>query len=244
MSKIICGILLAAAFVYALYLVITRRNLAEIKESLKGKKAFTSATLICCTMIMFAVAGENEKQNIACYEAVAPVQKDATLINMLKSAWLVLDQRKNKEFQERLDEAIQKGVLRKNVANVLSFAYNEISFHAYSKVAFMDCYLKVSGSEIRENSNEKILKQLEFLNKIKREGKLDVDTIKKIEKSIAYELETLKDFRVRGGMNAKHLEEFKSRYENQEIKPTVDVEEAAEIIVGLEKNREEWDLKK
>ena len=244
MSKIICGILLSAAFVYALYLVITRRNLAKIKESLKGKNAFTLATFICCAMIMVAVSCKQGDPEISCYDPFVPVQNEPKLVNMLKSAWLALDWRKDKEFQSRLDEAIQKGILRKNVANVLSLAYSEISVHAASKNTLMTCYLKMPGFQIRENSNEQIFKQLEFLNKVKAEGKLDADTIKRIEKSIAYELETLKDFRAATIMNQKYIEEFNARYENQEIKPTVDVEEAAEIIVSLEKTREKWGFEK
>lgn len=241
MSKIICGILLAVAFVYAVYLVVTRRNLAKIKDSLKGKNAFTLATLICCAMIMFAFSGKDEKRNVLCYEDVASAQTEIKLTNMLKSAWLVLDYNKSKEFKKSLDLAMENELLNRNVVNILSFTYNETARYIVDKNGLMTCYnlTQYAGIEIR--SSQKILEQLEFLNKMKNEGKLGPEIIQKIETSIAYEIETLKEYKDLS--LEKDFEALDARYKNKQIEPENDVIKATGIIVEIEKTREKWDLR-
>ena len=244
MSKIVLAVLTAAAFLYAAWLVLFRRQLPDPKQTTGVKRRFILATLLFVGLfgIMPASAAKKKPPRPLCYRAVnirvdQPGTRQQFAVT-LKAVWRTLDPARAQEFREKLDKAAGEKVIRKKTADMLAVAFAEVAYHkerTHGKIAVL-CYSPAMTTVYF--SRENVQKQLDLLQKARKAGKVDEQTSNKALAAIAREVEML--YRSRGlkqPIDQIEQNQLNSEYSLNKLFAGDSATIAAKIIVEMEDGR-------
>lgn len=244
MSKIILAVLTAAAFAYALWLVVTGGTLPHPGEATGLRRRFYLATLL---FVGCLTACDRKQPEVMCYTVPAALrpssqpssQPERDGLTALKAAWRMLDPKQSEDFRTRLEAAVGEGVVHQKTAAMLAVAYKELSYHKQrtrSKEPQIPCYSPTILGGTMMTSREKALKQIEVLDEARASGTIDDETVRKAGEVLARELEMLYQAE---NMDPNHTFEAENRliqqYERGKIIPTEAAHDAARAIVEMER---------
>jgi hypothetical protein len=215
MSKIIIFFLALAAFSYALWLVILKKQLPDPKQSKGLKRRFFLATLLFVGLFGTVSCTEKPKTVAVCYLGKAvetpPLENSeagANFTDTLKAVWRTLDPTKAEEFRNRLETAVEGNVIRRKTAKMLAIAYDEIAYHKKrirgKDGVMVTCYRPTHLGSTLRISRESVLKQIDLLDKARKSGTIDNQTATKARLALAREVEML--------YRAKNLKSAKGRF--------------------------------
>ncbi len=253
MFKIILAILTAAAFFYALWLVVFRRPLPDPRQANGLKKRFRLAVLLLVSAMAAPAC-------ITCYAPASTTQQRAQavrreMLHTLKAVWRTLDSSRNEEFRRELDAVVNQNGMNKHTADLLAVAYAELARHKgqYRGDSRILCYSPLppnSPVEGREEAlhqaRENALKQLELLAKARRFGRIDQPTADKAEAALYRELELFNRITLLDKARDQHSEDplvinlreeqTVKQYETGQLFAAETAMDAAGIIIELEQD--------
>jgi len=243
-SKIIIAILTIAAFVYACWLVFFRQPLPDPRQSGGLRRRFCLATLL---FVGCLTACDRKQPEVMCYTVPAAPrpssqpssQPERDGLTVLKSAWRTLDPRQSEGFRKKLEAAVGEGVVRQKTADMLAVAYKELSYHKQrtrSKEPQPTCYEPTVLGSALMTSREKALKQIELLDEARARGAIDDQTARKAGEVLARELEMLCQAEKTSPHHTLDTEgRLTQQYEQGKILPTEAAQDAAKVIVEMER---------
>lgn len=239
MPKITLAVLTFAAFLYAAWLVILRRQLPDPNCSKGLRRRFILATLLFVGLFgVTSAKGDEQKPKVMCYDIMLPTKVDLPIRRQqvavtLKAVWRTLDPNRAEEFRNKLQEAVGQSVIRRKTADMLAIAFSELSYHKQRKLA--TCYIAMPFIfTVRENAQQ----QLELLENARKSGKINEKTAKKAQAVLAREVEML--------YQAKGLERPKDRtaqerlieeYKTDKLTPGDSASVASGIIIEMEEGQ-------
>ncbi|MHC4647287.1 MAG: hypothetical protein ACYTBJ_17490 [Planctomycetota bacterium] len=247
MSKIAVAVMTAAALFYALWLVVFRRELPQVRHSKGLRRRFLLATLLFVGLLGTALASDRadkEKRHVVlCYRAApaAAVHKPAGYSNVaatLKAVWRTLDPRHSEEFRQKLEAVAAEGKIRHRTADMLAVAYEELALHkrwTRTKGPAVMCYEPTVLGATLYTSRENALKQIELLEKARQSGAIDAQTAAKAHAVLAREVEAID--RAKGLESSGQWAEQQRlvrEYEAGKIAPGDSASVASAIIVAME----------
>ncbi len=203
MSKIALVVLTAAALFYALWLVVLRRELPDVRHSKGLRRRFLLATLLFVGLLGTTLASDNadkEKRHLVlCYRAApaAAVRQSVGYSDVaatLKAVWRTLDPRHSEEFRQKLEAIAAEGRIRHRTADMLAVAYGELALHkkwTRTKGPAVMCYEPTLLGATLYTSRENALKQVELLEEARQSGAIDAQTAAKAHAVLAREVEAL-----------------------------------------------------
>lgn len=242
MTKILLAVLTLAAFLYAAWLVILRRHLPDPQGVTGWRRRFRLGTLLFAGFLAGAplqggCANMNEiagRSTEADGESLTPSLK---FLSTLQAVWLALDMERGKEFRSALEPLVHEGLVARDVATTLTFAYAELAFHKFRRQA--TCYFSISrvdGHKII--SRERALQQIFFLQKTRDAGTLDPESTAKTEATLIRELDMLLRLERLPANEPRttqeELQELADAYAKDALTPEPVTKEAVRWILGLE----------
>jgi hypothetical protein len=246
MSKITLAILTAAAFLYALWLVIFRRELPRPSECRGLKRRFVLAALLFAGLLsMVSCRDSHPPYQPTCYLAIPEEVEEIQTTNIpsqniaitLKTVWRTLDPKQSDDFRKKLEAAVSKGEIDKNAANILSLAFSEIAFHKQRTRGtdkMVTCYRMTPMGGALATSRENALKQIELLEKARTAGTITEETAGKALAGLAKEIEMLSLAKNLTGSDWDAQKALCEQYNNDKIEPGDPAKQAAELIVEME----------
>ncbi len=244
MSKIILAVLTAAAFAYALWLVVTGGTLPHPGHATGLRRRFCLATLLFVGLL--TTAGSRAGQPVpTCYtppplpppQTTQPTGQQA-LVATLKAVWRTLDAKQNDEFRQRLEAAVGQGAIQQKTADMLAIAHAELAYHKYrtrGEGARMTCYRPTIMGETLMKTCENALKQIQLLAEAEKAGKIDAPTASRAQAALAGELEMLYQARRIGQPERQTAErQLTKLYQEGKVVPGDSAEVAAAMIVEME----------
>lgn len=242
MSKIVLGVLTFAAFLYAGWLVLFRRQLPDPKHATGLKRRFILATLLFVGLFGAGLAnGGKKKADVMCYDIMPNIDQPITrqqLAGTLKAVWRTLDPSRAQEFREKLEKAAGDKVIRQRTADMLAIAFSEVAYHkkrTRGDGPKVSCYDITMLDGMLSTTRENVLKQLELLEGARKSGKIDEETCKKALTVLAREVQMLylaKDPVIANNHTAQR--KLSEEYRENKIIAGDSASVAAGIIVALE----------
>ncbi|UCG47564.1 MAG: hypothetical protein JSU94_19025 [Phycisphaerales bacterium] len=252
MSKIAIAILMAAAFAYAIYLVLLRHELPDPGQARRARRRFILATLLFVGLLRTGPA-RAEERNIMCYLRVELSPADQIQIAgfsrvaaTLKAAWRTLDPNQSEQFRKLLEISAESGTIRRKTANMLATAYFELAFHKQQtrpKAStqsgeagpFVLCYKMSPDGWTLRKSRENALQQIELLVKSRQAGAIDNETAAKAHAALARDVQILGSARQPGiPRDRRQLHRLAVQYEAGNLEAGDAALVAAAMIVEME----------
>jgi hypothetical protein len=180
-----------------------------------------------------------------CYKSAAlppPEQPTPTtsFLQTLRNAWVVLDPNKGEAFRQKVEEGIKNGQFTHSIGDLLTLAYNEIAYHkarTSSKGTPVTCYSMTPLGSVQFEARGSALKQVELLRKASKEGKLDEVTVQKVKRTLAKDLDLLKEANNRSTSGQLGKGEDLLQDLHSDGSATSQALDAATIIVEMEKGQ-------
>jgi hypothetical protein len=200
MSKIVIACLTVAAFAYAVWLVVSRRQLPNPKNCKGLQRRFILATLLFVGLLAAAFSKAARPPEVTCYDIVIPrheIRQPVTVQRFgiaLKAIWRTLDPKRSEEFRNKLEAVATDGKLRKKTAKMLAIAFQELAYHkerTRGKGPHKTCYEMTPLGATLYTTRENAVKQLELLAKARESGAIDAQTAAKAHAVLAREVEML-----------------------------------------------------
>ncbi len=243
MSKILIAVLTAAAFFYALWLVVFRRPQPEPRKARGLKQRFYLAALLFVGWLglSYAESPTTNTNSTPCMSAEEKARhmRLSKLKDCLESVWRTLEVNRDEEFRKQLKLAVQNKLFTRQVADKLATAYSALAMHKQStRPATILCYEPSPTSAALIPSREKALIQLEALAKARASNVLDDETADKAQKALERELTMLyRAHALENSDNSSNLDQLIKDYEAGRLTPDKDTVEAARLIVDFEDDR-------
>jgi len=233
MSKLLLALLVAGAFLYALWLLLARRPLPNPARHRGWRRRFVLAA-----SLFVAALGASTGCFHSCYAPLPPsppknVNPQADVFATLRAVWLTLDPARGEELRKQIELLIAQGRLREAEGRMLAMAYAEIAFHRKRIGSQVTCYDMTTLGGVLYQSRENALKQIELLREAARKGTIDAETAAKARAALARELEMLV---LSGGriMEVEKEDSWIREYQEKAARPSAPATSAAALIVGLE----------
>ena len=240
MSKIVLAVLTVAAFLYAAWLVLFRRQLPDPKQTTGLKRRFILATLLFVGLfgIIPASAAKKKPPRPTCYKpaSMRVVQPGACqqLAITLKAVWRTLDPARAQEFRDKLQKAAGDKVIRKKTADMLAIAYADVAYHkkrTRGKGRKMTCYDMTMEMSASTKPRENILKQIELLQKARKSGSISEKSSKRAMTALSREIEML--YRAKG-KDSRYIRKLLEEYNQDKLTAGDSATIAAKLIVEME----------
>ena len=238
MSKILLAILTAAAFAYALWLVVFRRELPHPGQATGLRRRLYLATLLFVGLL--TTTGSRARQPVpTCYAPPPPPPPkqpagQQALVDTLRAVWRTLDAKQNDEFRQKLEAAVGQGALRQKTADMLAVAHAELAYHKYrtrGEGARTTCYKPSIMGATLMGSREQAFKQLEVLAKARQAGTIDEQTSLKAQAALAREIDMLYRARFSDPERTGYLID---EYNKKWVSPGASAQTTAALIVQME----------
>ena len=235
MAKLILALLVAGAFLWALWIVLSRHAPPDPSRHAGWRRRFVLAT-----WLFVAAWGAYTGCTRSCYAPPPPplnsTKPQPDVASTLRAVWLTLDPARGEEFRKQIEPLVAQGRLREPEGRMLAMAYAEIAFHRHrtrGSGSQVTCYDMTTVGGVLYQSRENALKQVELLREAARKGTIDAETAAKARAALARELEMLL---LSGGdiVEVEKEDAWIREYQEKAARPSAPATSAAALIVGLE----------
>jgi hypothetical protein len=244
MSKVLIAVLTVAAFVYAVWLVLTRRRLPNPRHHRGLRRRFVLATLLFVGLLATTFSRAGRPPEVTCYDVVfvlPEVRQPITAHKFgvaIKAIWRTLDPAQSDEFRNKLEAVAAEGKIRKKTADMLTIAFSELAYHKQrtrGKGPRKTCYEMSAFGATLYSTREDAIKQLELLSKARESGVIDAETGAKAHAVLAKEVEMLhRAKRLDRTQNWRAETHLMERYKAGKIAPGDVASVTAAMIVEME----------
>jgi len=225
MSKLLLPLLTIAAFLYAVWLLVSKRRLPDPERAKGIRRRFYLAVVVFAGLLagtLWTRSGAGKRPMAMCYTPKRPPAWEMAedrdgLAAALKAAWRETRDEQDPEFRTAVEGAVGKGLIRKRVGRILSVVHTNLAF--LRKVTEIEkrvsCYDYGSPAHIHVASARAAQQQLGLLRKLRLEGKINEETAAKVHMALARELQAMDGVTraalgERGGWTAKLIEDYNS----------------------------------
>ena len=234
MTKLIGAIIFITAFIYALYLVIFKKSQPEIKAIKGWKRQFFTAVIMISGLISTlttSCSSDTKSKPESRFQINQNFSNRKEFLSGLKVIWQgIQDKKDNNSFYLLIDNAIKKNLISSKTGDILKATYEEVSAHYYIKDNKIMCYEASVASFQTIKSKQDILNQAKLLIEMRKQDKVDDETVTKIYSRLAQSMELLYQSQEQDKSNPTFPESNSTKI----TPPTKDALEAAEIILLLE----------
>ena|GEM_PF-6898003 len=249
MSRIAIAVLTAAAFAYALWLLLWRKTPGPAHNNTLHKR-FVTATLVFMGLLGTAPGAGEAEETVRTETGIRPnASSGRDIAATLKVIWRMLESGGNAQFGKEVTAAAEQGKIRRKTAKMLATVFSELTYHKQrtrpnnnsrkavpgERAGRPKCYDMTGFEWTLRKTRENALKQLELLAEARRSGRINEETADRAHAALAREIEMMHRS---GGPEVKDdkmlLDKLIAEYESGKILPGDSASVAAAVIVEME----------
>ncbi|UCG49650.1 MAG: hypothetical protein JSU94_07685 [Phycisphaerales bacterium] len=249
MSRIAIAVLTAAAFVYALWLMLRRKRPGPVYNNALHRR-FVTATLVFTGLLGTTPGAGQGKETVGPEMSAQPsASSGRDIVRTLRVIWRTLESGSNAEFSRQVAAAAENGGIRRKTAKMLTRVFSELTYHKErtrpdkksntaapgERAGRPKCYDMTGFEWTLRKTRENAFKQLDLLAECRRSGRIDEETAAKAHAALAREIEMMHragDPEVKA--DKLLLDKLIAEYESGKIQPGDSASVAAAVIVEME----------
>ncbi len=219
-AKLILALIIAAAFLYALYLLARKRPLKIVsrREHESGAVARVRYLILLATAIVVSgsFSSAQDVERPSCYELVATptAQQRLSMIAAIRAAWLTLNtipydatkpndlrfeypegergaQAASAALKSTMKKAVDDGVLSSAAAEELQIVHAALAYHFWRSHSKASCYDMAWNGDMLQKTNTELMSQLTLLRDAKAKNTLSPEVLAKATEAIRKQAEIL-----------------------------------------------------